>query len=265
MQTRSKKGMTLAAAVMLIVFASAVALSTAVFITNRLSQTTVSDLAERCLYLAQAGLHYAIYQFRSTGTPFSGTVNIDANNYALVQSTGGGGGGDASYLVVNATASSLGGGNRNLQNITLSNTGSATITIDRMIVTWTTTPRTLQNIQISGANVWTGNIAASPANVDITNTSFTAGQTRPLTRIRWNQSMNTSTMTLQCVMTDGSTTDVCTVFPRPATTCVTGSGSVSVLSMGKTTGSNAYRTVEAVYNSSTEKVTSLKEVDTIVP
>jgi len=259
----NRKGMALVAIIILVIFVGLAVGGVTTFIAQRLIQVDTQQRDMRCRYNAQAGLHYALYQYRNTGTPFSGTVTIDSNNSARVSTAGGGGAGAASGLVIDARTSSLASGNRNLVGITLSNSSASAITIDRMIITWTGN-RTLQNIVINGITVWSGNIATSPANVNIANFTLSAGTSYPLTRIRWSGSMNGRTMTLQCVMTDATTTSVCTVYPPPASVCQT-SSSLTIQSTGRTAGSGMYRTVQAAYNTSTGNVSDYEEITTAVP
>lgn len=249
---------------MLIVFASIVVLGVSSFIVAQVSHQEANSTKEKCLHLALAGLNYALYQYRQSGALASGQVNIDANNYFVLNTTGGGGA--ASSLIINATASSVGGpSNRDLLNVTLKNSSlTQSIIIDRAIVTWNLAVRRMQQIVIAGSTRWSGSVA-SPANVDITNFTLNPNTTYALTRIRWNASMNGRTITLQFVMSDGSITSVCTVLPTPAAACQTGGGVLTVRSMGKTSGSNIYRTIQASYDNSTGKVTSYNETNVSVP
>lgn len=260
----NKKGIALVAIIILIIFVGLAVGGVTTFIAQRLIQVDTQQRDMRCRYNAQAGLHYAIYQRRASGSNFSGTVTIDSNNSARVSTTGGGGGGAASSLIIDARAASLASGNRNLQGIVLTNSSASPITIDRMIITWTGTSRTLQNIVINGITVWSGSVTTSPANVNITNFTLNAGASYPLTRIRWSGSMNGRTMTLQCVMTDASTTSICTVYPAPASTCQA-SSSLTIQSTGRTAGSGMYRTVQATYNTSTGNVSDYTEITAAVP
>ncbi len=260
------RGLALIAVIIIILFVITAVLGVTSFIANRFLGFDVQQRLMRCMYNAQAGIQYAIYQYRQSSTLYASgtTVAIDANNAFRITSSGSGT--QASALIVNATASALASSSRNLTGITLQNTSASPITIDRMIVTWSGSTRTMQDIIINGVTVWNTGTSTTPANVDITNTAIPASTTRPLTRIRWNSSMAGRTITLQFVMLDGSTTSLCTVFPRPASTCVTPGGStLTITSMGTTTGSSLYKTVQATYATTTGNISAYSEISTSVP
>lgn len=114
--------------------------------------------------------------------------------------------GTAAKLSVSISGARIGtAGNIDLLGLTLTNTGTSTITIDRMTVSWTTAPLMTQ-IRINGSNVF-NNAAGVPSgtDVDITNTNIPAGATRPVNRIRFNGSMVGAQFVIKFTMTDGST------------------------------------------------------------
>jgi hypothetical protein len=167
--------------------------------------------------------------------------------------------------MANTSATSIGGGsNTDILGLTLqsaTNTASPAVTIDRMVVTWTkpTPARTLQVIRIGNSNVWTGS-SSSPANCDITNQTLTTA-TATVTRLRFSGSMvGTTNVTVQFVMTDGTTK---TVVVYPASNNFT----FTVKSTGKLTGSNVFRTIQADYNlmpstPATARLENYREINT---
>ena len=260
---KKNRGLALVAAVMLIVFVSTAVLGLSVFIVGWYKQIDINETGARCIYNAMAGVNYAIYQYRNSTTLTNGTANIDANNNFTVSTTSSGNA--ASALIIDATGSYLAGSNRNVQGVTLTNSSGATITINRIIVTWSGGSRTLQNIRIDNSNVWNTDVSSSPANCNITNTDISAGSTADLTRVRWNNSMAGRTITLQFIMTDGSMSSVCTVYPTPGSVCTTGGSALTIKSMGKTAGSNQYRSVQATYNIASGQVSDYDEINQTVP
>ncbi|MFH1654318.1 MAG: hypothetical protein ABIE74_09750 [Pseudomonadota bacterium] len=113
----------------------------------------------------------------------------------------------ADFLSVDISGANIGGGSdKDLRGITITNTGSSTITWDRVIVSWTPTSpsRTLSVIRVSNSNVWTGS-ASSGSNLNISNVTLSASQTRPITRIRFNSDMSGRTFNITFIMSDGST------------------------------------------------------------
>jgi hypothetical protein len=244
---KKNKGIALIAAIMLIVFASVAVLGLSTFIAQWFQQLNAGQASSQCLYLAQAGIHDAIYKVRSTYNP-----NTTNGSFALGLSTvdagetyrRGGTGADLIMVDTSVTAqdsSDLLG--LRIQNATSS--VSPAVTIDRMVVTWVKsgTSRKLQSIRFNGSNVWTGDLS-SPANADFSPdyTLNTTPATIRVNRLRFSGSMSgLSSMTIQFVMSDASTKDV-TVFPA-SNNCV-----FTIKSTGKVSGSNIYRTLKADYN-----------------
>lgn len=263
-----KEGIALIAVIILITFVATAVAGVTVFIVQRGIGYNIQQISERCRYNAQAGLHYALYQFRQNGTNFSGTVTIDSSNSAVVSTTSGGGGGAAASLQIDATGSSFASSGRNLVGITLTNTSaSSSITIAQMTIYLGSGSETLDDVIINGVTVWTTNtsIGTTPVTVNISNVTIPASTTIPLTRIRFTNSASSRTIFLQFIMSDSTTTSVCTVAPPPASVCTTPGGSLTIKSMGKVSGSNLYRSVQATYNTSTGNVSDYQEITTTVP
>lgn len=260
---KQRKGLALIAAILLIVFVSIVVLGLSTFIVGWYGQIDNTERQEHCIYNASAGIYYALYQYRNSGVLTNGTFSIDAANNFTVSTTLIGD--DASSLIIDATGSYLASSNRDVRGVTLTNSSLSTITIDRIIVTWTGYSRTLTNIRINNSNVWNSSDSSSPADCNITNTNIYAGATANLTRVRWNSSMSGRIITLQFIMTDGSASPVCTVYPSPGSTCTAGGSTLTIKSMGKTAGSNQYRTVEATYNITTGNISDYDEINQAVP
>jgi len=112
MPFQNKRGITLAATVMLIIFVSIVVSGVTIFITQMYSHSQTRQQRARALYLAQAGVHDTLYNFRFealTGDGFYslGQTNIDTNNYYVTGGTG------ADLLMVDTSSSSLGGADPN--------------------------------------------------------------------------------------------------------------------------------------------------------
>ncbi len=108
MPFRNNKGITLAASIILLVFVSVSVLGVTTFIVQRFLQVRSKLLWMQSLYLAQAGIHSALYNFRyndSIGTGFFtfGQTNVDTANYFVV------GGTDADPLMVDTSQAYLGG------------------------------------------------------------------------------------------------------------------------------------------------------------
>lgn len=252
------------AAVMLIVFVSIAVLGLSVFIVGWYKQIDSEEREVRCIYNASSGVNYSLYQYRNSASLTNGTFNIDANNNFTVSTVAGGGGGASGSLVVNATAAYLGDNNHSLQGVTIRNSSASSITIDRIIVTWSISNRTMSNIQLNGSTVWSGSATSSPANVNIADTTIPANTTRNINLIQFNASMNSAVITLSFVMTDGTTTTACIAWPAQGSAC-TQNSTLTIKSMGKTAGSNQYRSVQAVYSTTTGNVSDYDEIFQTVP
>jgi len=123
-----------------------------------------------------------------------------------------------------------------------------------MVVTWNNARR-LQQILINGSTVFSGNLL-SPADANITN--FTLNTTPTIysvNRLRFNGNMAGATISIQFMMTDGSSKSL-TVYPASQ------NNSFIVKATGKKTGSNIYRTIQANYNARTARITSYNEIPT---
>lgn len=240
---------------MLIIFASIAVLGVTVFISEMLSRSSVIRTQSKCIYLAQAGIHNALFWFKehdrtANGYFTLGRTNVDSQNFFVLGATA------ADLLMVNTSNSSIGGtGRRDLLGLRIQNaTNSNTITIDRMIITWNNS-RILNQILINGSTVFSGNLT-SPANANITN--FTLNTTPTIyniNRVRFSGDMRGTTISIEFVMTDSSTRTL-TVFPA------SNNYNFTLKSTGKTTSSNIYRTIKADYNALTSKIIDYDESNT---
>lgn len=258
----NKKGITLIASVILIIFAAIVVLSVSTFVIERLSQNQIYSLKAKTIYLAQAGIHKAIYDFRfrklsGNGYLTFGQANIDANNFFVI----GGSAGD--LIMVDASGANLSNNGRDLSGLTIQNaTNSNTITIDRIIVTWNNNNK-LRQIRIGNSTLFNdAQGLSSPANADLS-PDFTLDAVPTvynITRLRFDADMSGATITIQFLMTDSTLSAVFTVFPASSA-----SYSFGVKSMGKTANSNLYRTIQARYNPATGKIISYDEINQSLP
>ncbi|MFA5231500.1 MAG: hypothetical protein WC060_04670 [Candidatus Omnitrophota bacterium] len=266
---KNKKGLVLIAAIMLVVFVSITVLGLSTFIVGWYKQIYSAEIEERCIYNAMAGINYALYQYRKDATHnlTNGTFNIDGMNFTLstvASGGGGGGGGGTSSLVVNATGAYLGDNGRILQGVTIRNSSASPITINKIVVTWTGSNR-MANIQLNGSTVWSGSAYSSPATVNISNTTIPANTTFPINLIQFNNPIFNANITLSFVMTGGITTTACTAWPSQGSVCIQSGTGLTIKSMGKTAGSNQYRSVQATYTIASGNVSDYGEISQTVP
>ncbi len=251
----TQRGMSLVASVMLIVFVSIAVLGVSVFIYQRLSQNETKSISARCLYLAQAGLHRAIYDFRfhdlapnnppdNNGYFTLGQTDIDANNAFTLTAT------EGNLLMVNTATAVLlpavnPGRRTRLQNLTLQNaTNSQGITITGLTVTWSGVPasRRLLEVNINTVQLWFGSVSSGvPINLNPDFALDMAPSIYPITFLRFNTDMGNAIITVQFTMLDGSARTV-TVYPQSNNNIFT------VLSTGATTGSNMRKIIRVDYN-----------------
>jgi len=253
-----QKGMTLVVAILLISFVTIVVAGITFFIVEifRRSDAQATDL--QCIYLAQAGIQNAIYQYRFrdlTGTGYFnfGQTSVDAGRFFVV------GGNPADMVMVNSAGAHFRApDNKNLEGITMQSASSTPVTIDRMIVSWSGPSLKLTRIRIGNSNVWNNNQGlSSPANCNINPNVTLSNAVTNLTYLRWNAAaLGMSWVKIEFVMTDGST-KVVQVYPYSASTS---SFRFTVKATGKTTGSPIYRTIEADYNASTNNISRYNEI-----
>ncbi|RJO64949.1 MAG: hypothetical protein C4540_02755, partial [Candidatus Omnitrophota bacterium] len=131
-----KRGVVLLTTIILIVFASLVVGGVTVFLTQRLSYSVARNRRVRCVYLAQAGIHDAIYWFRThtkTGNGYFslGEVKVDLQEAFVL------GGTDADLFMVNTSASRINPLlTTDLIDVSFQNaTDSRRLSIDRIVVT----------------------------------------------------------------------------------------------------------------------------------
>ena len=263
---KSKKGLALIAAVMLIVFISIAVLGLSVFIVGWYKQIDAQERDVRCIYNALAGINYALYQYRNSASLTNGgPTNIGLNNNftlsTVLSSACTGGSGAAGNLRINAIATTLSSSNKDILGITLTNTSlTAAVTISRMIIYIDSGTNTLDAVRINGSDVWTTNtsIGTTPVTLNMTDITIPANTTRTVDRIRWTNSFSGHTAYWGFIMSDSSTTSNCNVFPGS-------SGSLTIRSMGKTADSNQYRSVQAIYNTTTGNISNYNEISQTVP
>jgi len=256
MYLQRHKGIALVAAVMLMVFATIAVMGVVIFITQRLRQQPAEETFLKTIYLAQAGVHKAIYDFRKNDLTLNGyfalgQTNIDANNYFVLSAT------PANLLMVNTSASILTNSNARvggwtMQNATNSNT--ITVTIATMTVSWSgVSGRTLSSIYLNNALKWSGS-GASGTTFNITDFTLNTTPTIYLNNtLRFSGSMLGATVNVTFNMTDGSS-QALTIYPASS------KNNFTVTSRGQTTGSTLSRSIKATYNAANSTITSYQEI-----
>jgi len=263
---RKKRGLALIAAVMLIVFVTIAVLGISTFIVQWFAQLDADQISAKCLYLAQAGIHDALYDVRNIYISTPNTYGYYSTGLTTVDTgeTYRRGGTAADFLMVDTSEASRSGSDLiGLYIQKATNSASPVVSIDRMVVTWTKSgaSRNLRSIRIAGVNRWTGNLS-SPANANFTtNYNLTGTSIISIDRLRFSNNMNgLSSMSIQFVMTDGSTKTV-TVYPS------SNSCQFTINSTGKVAGSNIYRTIKATYDlmpltfNTTSRIVDIDEIN----
>ncbi len=121
------------------------------------------------------------------------------------------------YLVVNtATVITGGSGNKDILNITLQNSGPASIIINSMTTSWSgvAANRRMNFININGITVWTGAVASGTTNIFSPVVTLASGAPAiPITYLRFNQGVQGIILSLTFNMSDGSTKTVSNIGP----------------------------------------------------
>lgn len=249
--------MALIASILLIIFISIAVLGVTVFIVQWMSQLRTQCLRTKCFYLAQAGIQDAIYEVRSTYNPTTtyGYYSLGLNTVDTGE-TFRRGGLAADLLMVDTSGANLSG--RDLLGLKIqkaTNSATPAVTIASMVITWTKTgtTRTLSSIRIGGTQRWSGS-ASSPVNVNITDVALTTTNTMAIDRLRFSGTINLTSLSIQFVMTDGSSKMV-TCYPA------TNNCAFTIKSTGKVSGSNIYRTLQFVYNLTPTSYATTSRID----
>lgn len=251
----NRSGITLIAALMLILFVAVAVSGLSFFIFQRLSQNQTRDRHIGAVYLAQAGLREALYQYRSrdrrgNGYFTMGSYTVDGPQGFVL------GAEPADLLMVDTANAKVQGKKENfLRGIKIQNaTDSQTIAFNQMIVSWDNKNR-LERIRIANLTVWNGN-KRSPVTADLTRTITlnTRPSTYAVNYLRFDKSMTDSIVDVRFVMTDGGMKDV-RVFPA------SNQFNFTVKATGKEAGANVYRTIQAEYNAQTGNVIGEREKD----
>ena len=266
---KKQKGLALIAAIMLIVFVSIAVLGVTTFIVQWFQQLDTDQKSNKCLYLAQAGIHDAIYEVRSSYNP-STTNGAFTLGLATVDTgeTYRRGGTAADLLMVDISSTSQ--NSQDLLGLEIqkaTSSASPAVSISRMVVTWVKSgsARTLSSIRINGSNIPATISPSSTPATAIFSTPYTLNST-PTTitvnRLRFSGSMSgLSSMSIQFVMSDSSTKTVA-VYPA------LNSCQFTINSTGKVSGSNIYRTIKATYDlmpttySTTSRIVDVDEINT---
>ena len=248
MKFKKDKGIALIAAIMLIMFVTTAVLGLSVFIVGWYEQIITEEREARCVYNAMAGVNYALYQYRLSSALTNGTLAFPPldtkNNFALTTVLGSMGySGAAANLKIIYSATSLSG--NDIIGATLTNTSTTTsIILSQMVLYIGSGTKTLSQVRINGSNVWTTStsISTTPVTINITDVTIPANTTRALDRIRWSAAFGTTSVAyVRFIMSDGSSSPVCTVYPTRASLTIDSIGnSVEMVP-------NQHRALRAVY------------------
>lgn len=123
---------------------------------------------------------------------------------------------EAAALTVDTSSAYLTGGFKNLEGITIGNTGTPlSITIDQMKISWTDNQSNrMTQVYINGSSVWGPGLTSSGNIINITNTEISSETSNiPINRILFNKNMKESVFEIIFTMMDGSTKTVSGIGP----------------------------------------------------
>lgn len=113
---------------------------------------------------------------------------------------------EARKLLIDTTAAELTQGNKKIEGITIQNSATDDIVINKMTVSWTDEDdEKIETIVINGSDVWAGS-ENSGTLLDIDNFTVTGDETVfDIDYLEFDKSMTESTVTIVFTMSDGST------------------------------------------------------------
>jgi len=150
----------------------------------------------------------------------SGTVSLKTHLYNWRTSTAAP---QADQVLVNVSSATIGGsGKSEVLGIVLQNTGTTTVMIDRVMVSWTKPNQNIREIKMENVVVWSNNGPGTPTGtqssgteLNIQDISIPAGENDfDIDRIRMTGNATGDTFTLLLQFIDGSTKQ--TVFSPPS-------------------------------------------------
>ncbi len=121
----------------------------------------------------------------------------------------------AESLAIDVSGAALSGDNKELRNLTLTNTSGVDLEIAKMAVSWTNASRKIERIKIDEETVWSKNGPGTPTGfqtsgteLDIQNFILEANESVPIDNIKFNGSMSGDSFTILFTMQDASTSTV---------------------------------------------------------
>lgn len=111
----------------------------------------------------------------------------------------------AAHIALNTdTDKWTGGGNRQLHQLYIQNTGPDAIVIDKLTFTWSNAA-SINRIVLDATQVWAlAGGQPSGTLLDVTNFSLASGQTSEFTNVLFNNTMTGASLTVSITFTDGS-------------------------------------------------------------
>ncbi len=102
-------------------------------------------------------------------------------------------------------------GGKQLRSLSFTNTGTTTVTIDKISFTWSNSAK-LDQLFLDSSKVWSttgpgtplGAAVSSGTELDISNFTMTAGQVSEITKAQFSKEMDDVTMTMTVTFADGS-------------------------------------------------------------
>ncbi|MFH1441896.1 MAG: hypothetical protein ABIH18_07665 [Candidatus Omnitrophota bacterium] len=256
-----KKGMILIQVIMIITLMSVFAISIVLYGTQSLMLNISNIDQDKALFMAQAGIMWAIVDYNLDGLWGSArNINVATGLYYHLGTA-------VNFLWVDTSNSQKSG--KTLKRIPIKNIINTTdsITITNMVVEWDFGGN-ITDVTLAGSSVWSGT-AVSPAALDITDTAITAGTTYSANNDQqWTFSNNvpsgTGYIKVKFIFSDGSSFRI--YILRNGMTVDT---SFSVTSTGEIRNGStvvARRTLLATYDTGTSNIPSWNEIQShIIP
>ncbi|MFH1504330.1 MAG: hypothetical protein ABIH08_02940 [Candidatus Omnitrophota bacterium] len=248
-----KKSFALISAIILIVWTSIAVLGLSFFIIGNLEKLSVQESVLKSVYLAEAGVHRALYFFRENGF-FSLGEHIAGTNEKCVLS-----GDDAGLLIIDVSTTELKSKKNSceIEKIFVrSAVDSRSPVITDVVVTWDDGSLQLKKIEIGKSKVWQGSDpAVSPANCDISDTDVDTDSEEMKLEFVFDEKPSSLIVSIMFITQDSSSKEV-EVYPASAQANFTfqSTGSAEKVSPPAET------IIESEYNSIISEIVGCKKI-----
>lgn len=124
-----------------------------------------------------------------------------------------------SHVTIDFTTSGEWFGGKQLRSVYIINSGTAAVTIDRMVMTWTNAQEIQQSF-LNSTKIWSSGGPGTPSGTQVSGTelhvhdyTINAGQTVEFNKTQFTGAMSGTTVTIKLIFTDGSSVETVPFVP----------------------------------------------------